>query len=319
MQRREFIRRSAEIVLGAGVGGVLSGTVSATSAQAALVVDSSTPTPQFATLKTLVGSCASPNQTYNTNTLSEFYRLQELFGRTFEVRRSYDATLPATFAKSKAADDVGKRTSIWSFKSNPSDIISGVVDNNLHAFFASVPLEHRDRLYVCYYAEPENDAFSPADFATASQHVHDIAVQYENDQGHIKAGIILMQWSFTSASGRNPDNWWPGDGHCDYVGFDVYPSFGKHYQMVGELMRAPIAWCKAKNVPFGVAEMGIDPDEKNYTAEKAANWVRGFAAWSQQEKPLFLSYFHSYVGGNYWLDNQPTVLDAYRAVYDDLQ
>ena len=58
---------------------------------------------------------------------SDFAALDGVAG-PFTVRRSYDTTLPATFAASVAGIDAGQRASVWSCKPDLTQLASGALD-----------------------------------------------------------------------------------------------------------------------------------------------------------------------------------------------
>ncbi|MBO0792150.1 MAG: hypothetical protein J2P36_14560 [Ktedonobacteraceae bacterium] len=319
MRRRDFVHHSVAmsgLIIGTGLislelaGCGSSSTGGSTTPLGMLPTTSHDPSPT--TRRTLIGACASSRD--GRSALGEFEHLEQKLGDILDMRRSYDGRLPGSFATSAAACDVGKRTSVWSLKAPPDQVHSGTLDSQLKALFHSVPVEHRDHLFVCYFHEPENDSFSPASFAAASRRVYDIATTYKNDRGRIRAGIILMEPTFHHHKGRDPQLYWPGDGHCDFVGVDVYPQ--GNFEPVSQRLQLTTAWCQDKKVPIGIAELGVRSEDP---PSKGAAWIRSFITWAQTNKPLFLSYFHSYVGGDFWLDAHPDVLQAYRDLYDALK
>jgi hypothetical protein len=66
----------------------------------------------------------------------------------------------------------------------------------------------------------------------------------------------LMGYTWSTGSGRNPDDWWV-DGIFDAYGFDVYQSTesGPAPTRNASWTRA-VAWCKDRGIPMAIGELG---------------------------------------------------------------
>ena len=73
---------------------------------------------------------------------------------------------------------------------------------------------------------------------------------------NIALAPCLMGYTWSTGSGRNPDDWWVED--CfDFYGFDVYQSTesGAAPTKNASWARA-VAWCKERQIPMAIGELG---------------------------------------------------------------
>jgi hypothetical protein len=140
------------------------------------------------------------------------------------VRRSFDRTLPASFAESAAAPDPGAGVrSFVSWKPPHGDVagaIAGRYDRAVAAWARTVPAG----TYATAYHEPEND-MTAAKFVALQQHLY-VVVKGANPA--IKWGPVYMAyWWDPEVPGHfvgNPAAWWPGTQFADFAGLDWYGS-----------------------------------------------------------------------------------------------
>ena len=230
------------------------------------------------------------------------------------IRRSYSSGLVTNFPTTVAAIDVGKRVSVFSFKTSWSEMAAGQHDADVRNLVNSIPANHLT--YLCWFHEPENDGaatnFIPAfrKFATAAK-----AVARPN----VKVTLILMTWTWNTASGRNPSDWWPGAEYVDAVGLDGYNSFNgtnkTTWTVPADIFQAPTDWLQAHGVrEIGIAECGCR--ERIGDANAKATWLRDAVKWADAQRFSFFCYFDSDVGSSgeppWWLRTSAQATQAYR-------
>lgn len=138
------------------------------------------------------------------------------------IRRSFDASLPKSFATSAAAGDAaaGLRSFV-SWKPPHGDFLGatrGRYDRQIRAWAASVP---RTGVYATAFHEPEND-MTAAEFVAFQRHVYPV-VKRANPT--IQWGAVYMAyWWEPGRPGHvsDPAAWWPGDRYADFAGLDWY-------------------------------------------------------------------------------------------------
>lgn len=256
---------------------------------------------------TLVGAALSTKtgQTW-AQAIAEF---ETLTGRPLPFRRCYDSGVPASFAASAMALDLGHRVSVWSFKPSLTTDI-----NALNALALSIKASGHPCEVIIYH-EPVDNMAGP-DFVSLYRRSAvpfrlvglPVGVCYTNYSAH-------LPYSNTRSALHN---YWPGADVVDFVAIDEYP--------VGEITSSTDAlpmdartrrlcqFADAQGVPVGLAEYGVD---YAWDAAKAERWLRSVTDWAAARahagRPLrWLSYFSSSVGGNYWLSNRTEFVDAYK-------
>jgi hypothetical protein len=213
------------VVLLAALGGAYAilrtpgsqpGPGSATSSAAA----PSHANPDYAVRCLAVGA-AAPGQP-QTEGQARFQEASDEVG-PLTIRRSFEASLPATFAASTAGGDpAAGRHSIVSWRPPSNDYrgaAQGAYDRRIQAWARSVP---RTGIYATVDHEPEKD-MSAADFVALQRHVYTV-VKAANPTIHWGPIYTAYWWDPTQPSHYvgNPSAWWPGKEYADFVGLDWY-------------------------------------------------------------------------------------------------
>ncbi len=180
--------------------------------------------------KLYVGAFHSPE------TSSDWATLEGQIGKQLTMRRIYN---PSAISGTWSQFDTATRGHWYSFKGDPSTMASGGFDAALTTWLNSVPSAHL--LYLTWQHEPEmpSKGLDPASFRSGAQHfyTHVKSVRPQT----IVAMPIFMDWTHNPASGRNPLDWYPGDGYTDVIGVDTYNTY--LWPMVG----SPTTW---ENIPI---------------------------------------------------------------------
>lgn len=196
-----------------------------------------------------------------------FEKLEYLVGR-MGVRRTYESSLPATFANTAARTDAGLRASWQSVKSNWANTAAGVYDDAITAFAKSVPDGHN--LMLTWQHEPENDGGVAADFIKGYQRFYSVVKDVRPD---ILVGPIFIGWTFDSRNGNRQATQAAyadpiGAKYMDFAGIDPYNTY--HFPPAGNKDNwdeAPlqaytnfIDWCDNLAIPTGIAETACAVD-----------------------------------------------------------
>ncbi len=179
-----------------------------------------------------------------------------IIGRMQAVRVFYPGA-PAAWPGNAGNVD---RTTIVSFKFNPSAVTSGSEDSTMQSWFNNAPKD-RDTYWV-YWHEPEDDieggAFTAAQYRAAWTHLAGLAKKANNPRLH--ATLVLMQWTLSPSSHRNWKDYYAGDSVIDVLGWDVYNlDFKKglgDYDPASKLMAPVVAASNSVGKPWGIAELG---------------------------------------------------------------
>lgn len=218
------------------------------------------------------------------------------------IRRSFEPSLPTSFATSSAAADPAQGLhSFVSWKAPNGDyrgVIAGTYDQQITAWAKSVP---RTGVFATAYHEPENN-MSAADFVALQRHLYPL-IKKANPT--IRWGPVYMSYwwdpSQTAHYVGDPQAWFPGKGYADFVGLDWYGadptpmttsrSFQNWYKVF-----APTG------LPLVMPEYGqyfapVDraPDPAKLQARVSA--IRQDAAWIAQH-PQFKAWLYWQGGGN---------------------
>lgn len=228
-----------------------------------------------------------------------FDRSQATMG-PFKIARTYDNGGGPAKALSIAAG-----VNIWpkviSFKLDPAEVAAGTHDAELAAFFADTRVT-----YWSYYHECDQAGrpFTPAQFVTAWQHIHNLSKQSAN-KGLI-ATLILTGYQVTS---RFP-NFWPGDGYVDV--FAVDPYLGSPTDTAQSISQDAYNLAQQHGVRFGIAETGVQTD--TFTTAQDVAGIQSMAWW--KDKCEFVCYFDVKDGTSTHsrIDDNPDASSAWRSL-----
>lgn len=259
-----------------------------------------------------------PGQTW-PGAIADFERITN---RTMGVRRAYDKDPVPSLTQSQARHDynfsigASLRRTLYSIKPNGSTPLA-----TLEAFAKDVADKGHDLSTIIYH--------EPVDNMSGSTFVK----LYKRCAPPLRAtgmrvGVCYTNWSATVKTAEDPQNallnYWPGDDIVDFIAFDEYPielASQPDAEPMDERARRLVQFAKVHNKPLSLAEFGVD---KAWPEAGAEAWLRSVTDWAEEmdedAEPLEdICYFHAAVGGNFWLDNQPEYVNAYRDMYDLLQ
>ncbi|WUI02433.1 hypothetical protein OHR68_11720 [Spirillospora sp. NBC_00431] len=261
---------------------------------------------------TLVGAAVTtkPGQT-PAQAVAAF---EELTGRAMPLRRCYDGAPPSSVAKSQMRHDVGRRKSAYSIKPRLDTPLA-----TLEALAADIVARGHD-CDVMIYAEPVDNMAGP-----------DFIELYRRSAPPFRAAGVPVGVCYTNWSVNLPNSdrksalhrYWPGDDLVDFIAIDEYPineiTSGKDAPAMDVRTRRVCRFADARGLPLGLAEYGVN---SAWNVAKSDRWLRSVTDWARARaaigKPLrWACYFHSDVGGNYWLTHPKhvdTYIDSYRTL-----
>jgi hypothetical protein len=228
---------------------------------------------------------------------SDFAALDTVAG-PYTCRRSYDVTLPASFAASAAGIDVGLRASIWSCKPDLDQLASGALDSAIRAFVASIPPTH-----VCWltaWHEPDakirQDVFTLAAYLPAftrwCQVVKAAAVEF--GRPHVYTAQVMTTWSGQHPqAGSTFPEMWPGDGLVDCFAVDGYSNVGSGADLWGPA----VTFAAGKGIPWGIGEVGCVTTMDVAWMQAQADYAGATAAGGRHTRAAFLAWFSNATGG----------------------
>jgi len=252
---------------------------------------------QVPTLAPLLIGVATPNQT-----LSEVTTLESTLGQQIAVYRSYDSGFPATW-QAGAGNWVPDRIVSWhSVKPSIANTASGALDSQITAWAQSIPLSHKCILTFQHEMENPSKGNNPTQFRTAFARFYDLVKAVRPD---FQIGPVYMSWTFNPQSGRNPDDWWPGDTHADFIGVDTYeiyldPTFGAPTTWAPGPEKAyttAIAYGQSHGVPPAVGEFAAGwgpPASGSKGTDHAAKvaWIKATVDATAAANGLAVAYFN---------------------------
>jgi hypothetical protein len=176
------------------------------------------PTQSYATSCLAVGAAVAGGET----DVARFLRTRQALG-PLTIRRSFDPSLPRSFAASAAAGDAAAGLhSFVSWKPPGGDhagAAAGKYDRQIAAWARSVP---RTGVFATAWHEPENN-MTADQYVAFERHVYSV-VKAANPT--IRFGPVYMAYWWDPTQPRHyvgdPEAWWPGNGYADFAGLDWY-------------------------------------------------------------------------------------------------
>jgi hypothetical protein len=201
------------------------------------------------------------------------------------IRRSYESTIPASFAESSAGDDPANGlTSFLSVKppdrpgTNSPDVegtARGDYDGRIATFCASVP----SGTYLTMFHEPEGD-MTGVQYVAMFTRFYDVCKSAQPDAkiGYVAGGF---QWRPASQRTAVPDAWWMGADHVDFLAIDAYINDPAGAHILPELPTFArwYAWATTKHKPIVLSEFGVESEVRT------DDQVQGF---SDQERSTLI-------------------------------
>lgn len=213
------------------------------------------------------------------------------------AHRTYNAGWTADFTNTAAAADITPgRWSIYSFKLPPGEVAAGTHDASINSFLGTIPAGHKTTLVLWH--EPEDDiingSYTLNEWRNAQVKLGSLV--HGVSRPELTTGICLMAYSFSTASGRNPDNYWISafDTAVDYIGIDAYQPYdflgGTQWEDWSVSQARFTPWCEAKNKPIILMEYACA--EHPSSVDRKVGWLRDVYVWAGQNNCTSLCYFN---------------------------
>ena len=235
---------------------------------------------------------------------------ETLTGRSMPVRRCYDGAPASDVNSSQAKHDLGLRKSVLSIKPTMSTSLS-----TMESLADSIVAANHECDIIIYHEPVDNMSGS------AFVQLYQRSCAPFRDKG-IPVGVCYTNWSATmlpySDSQSALVNYWPGDVLVDFIAIDEYPineiSSTNDALPMEERIRRVTQFADVRGKPISLTEFGL---QSGWDVIKSERWFRSVTDWALQRKesgkPLRdVCYFHSDVGGSYWLDSHGEYVDAYK-------
>ena len=272
----------------------------------------------------------SPN--HGLTDAAEMKRMEELLGRRFGAERFYwqlGQTWPSRASKESVA--LG-RIPVISFGPSAltwAQVAEGQADSKLRSNYRA--LKSAGGLFseaiLGFQNEPESktqEKGTAADYRAAYRRCVELA---RSEGLPNKWTTFLMEYTWRT---RNPDDWWPGDDVCDYLGVQGYGSAVptadaqacrknvKFWRSFLDVFEAPHAFAVAHGKPMLLGEWGQREDRLTPNPQRKADWFKAARSAMKQLPAIAVScYYHSDGRGvcaypdTWWIDSSPQAAAAF--------
>jgi hypothetical protein len=224
-----------------------------------------------------------------------------------QVIRYFDPSLPNPWGK--LARRVGKLPVVVSFKAPPSEVIAGRYDRLLTRWFAQAPRSRRT--WWSYLPEPEDAVaqhlYTAEDFRSAWRHLDALAAEAHNPK--LLSTLALMCYTLEPQSGRNWQDYYPGDDAVDVLAWDCYNRGHQRgrYAPPEEIFGRALDLSRTLGKPWAIAETGsllLAGD----SGVGRARWITSVIDYARANRAEFVTFFDADTGENYRLLDRPSQL-----------
>lgn len=230
-------------------------------------------------------------------------RVDSQFGRV-PILRSFSSAMPHPW-DSRHGRALSGRDVVSSFKALPKEVLAGKHDASLLDWFQDVPESHA--VYWSYYHEPESEIrdglFTASDYRAAWKHIK--LLEETVCKPDLHSTLILTEWTAHPNSGRQLSTYDAGPRYVEVLSFDpyngVHDSGRTYYVEPAKLLDHVVAFAKAGNRPFAIAEIGsrLAPGDDG---RERARWLSNIGAYLIEHDAVYVTYFQARVGADWRLD-----------------
>lgn len=231
------------------------------------------------------------------------------------VVRTFDPTIPPDQAWSRRAPVLGdNRMIVTSFREHPNEILSGKFDAKIRAYFREAP---DNTILYSYFHEADAEvakekSFTPARFRAAFRHVVDIASSLCRD--NLYPTLILTGWTASKASGREWQDYYPGNSYVSVMSWDPYNSANSKpttYADPSTLYADVVRESKAIGKPWGIAETGSARIDGDASGVQRGAWLKKVCSYFDNKGAAYVTYFQSTRDQDFELRDKPSI-DAWK-------
>ncbi|WP_067437824.1 glycoside hydrolase family 26 protein [Nocardioides jensenii] len=231
------------------------------------------------------------------------------------VVRTFDPTIPPDKAWSRRAPALGNKMIVASFREAPAEILSGKFDAKIRAWFQEAP---DNTILYSYFHEADAEiakqgSFTAAQFRAAFRHVVDIAASLCRD--NLYPTLILTGWTASESSGRDWQDYYPGNNYVSVMSWDPYNSASSaptRYADPTTLYADVLRESKEVGKPWGIAETGSARISGDASGVQRAAWLTKVGAYFDSKGAKYVTYFQSTRDQDFELRDQPSI-DAWKA------
>lgn len=225
----------------------------------------------------------------------EWSYVDQRFGGTIPVRRSFDGELHSSWSSCNAAADIpdGRKTSIYSMRTEDWQRgAQGAFDSTIRSFLRGVPTNHDLRFSVNH--EPEDDLNSsnrtPAQWQGWHRRVSNIVKEVNQDRNQpIKFGAILMAFTHQKSDRAK---YIPNDAESvwDFMAFDGYSWPQESLRSVETIFDGDVEWVNSisRKIHIGISEMGCSKEHP-----RRRQWILDGRAWAASVDIRWMCYWNN--------------------------
>ncbi len=222
-------------------------------------------------------------------------RHESYAGTTMGVRRTYFGwTQRTTSMVSMARGDLAAGRLPWVSVKTPawSEMAQGLHDAEIDEMLRALDALGGP-VWLTVWHEPENDPGLASDWRGMQVRVR----QRMNAVGtrNIAFAPVLMSWTYVSASGRNPSDWWV-DGIWDFLGIDHYLEKESYVLTSSQdtLWVGSYNFANSKHIKVALGEWGNRGTDAQAAAEMQAFYDLGVnSGFTTQSQIIGFAYFDS--------------------------
>ncbi len=282
---REFSRRSVLVGSAAGVGVTLTAGLVGAGGSPAFA------SPRVTAAPGVIGVATDPM------TEAGFQTLQQKVGTELACRRTYDYTggaFPTTWSACAAASDAGTRISVWSAVPDMTALANGSLDAKITAFLDSIPAWHTTYMTVFHEFDDKihKGQYTLAQWTPAFKRFCDLV--HATGRSKLRTYLCPTTSWWDWGIGPSPDEYWPGtslNNYVDILGADSYNNYkpGKTWKTPATMLAPVKAMATAKNVRWGVSEIGCEEDPADGT--RKPTWISQLGA-TVDSNCSYIAYFN---------------------------
>jgi len=211
-------------------------------------------------------------------------------GAPLKVRRSYEVDVPTDFTKRSTGYDIGRCATVVSMKPDLVALNTRQLDNKILYYLSTIPTDHRVHLIIWHEPEDniENGSFSAAEYKQGQVVMRNLVnTANMNRAVPIRFGGNWMSWSVNPKSGRNAEDYYPGDNVWDFLSWDGYEQKGTTRSPV-EIFGPCVNFNNSHGLRFAVAETGVSTSKpSDYRVE----WIIQNKVYASTNNAEFWCYW----------------------------
>jgi hypothetical protein len=179
-------------------------------------------------------------------------------------------------------------------------------------------------VYLAFHHEPEDDVGpwgTAVDYVAAFKHIRDVF----DDQGvtNVVFAWVMMSWTFDPDSGRDPDEYWPGNAYADVIGSDGYNWYpgkpGVPWDSFETVFSPTNDYATSKGRPWMVVEAGVqeDPEKPFRKGMWFVNAIPVIKGWPLCKAFIYFDAIKEYAPDSWQSDSSRASIAGYTRLSND--